>query len=71
MENWLLTEVMIEQRLAASRRVSPHEVEAREHAGGLRRALAATLVRAGLRLDREAARAFTIPARDTRPEVTS
>ena len=53
--NWLIVELMAEQKRRDQRFASHHpqyrSEEARQAPGGVRRALAATLVRLGLRLD--------------------
>ena len=73
MDNWLLNEVLLEQRRIALERVDgrlEYEVTAAD-VGGLRRRFARVLVRSGLRLDRRAAEALLAPPAPTRRKVTS
>jgi hypothetical protein len=72
MDNWLLTEVMAEQRRAAAERIDGRRgFELASSRGGLRGVLARTLVRFGLCLDRRAAETLLTPRQHPRREVTS
>jgi hypothetical protein len=59
-ENWLLTEIIAEERMHAAERIRPHVVEAlemeeRDHRG-VRATMASALVRLGMTLDDVAGR---------------
>ncbi len=53
--NWFVLELLLEQRMCelrqAAQRLTPALHASREERGGIKRALAASLVRLGLRLD--------------------
>ena len=73
MDNWLLNEVLLEQRRIALDRVDGRlELEAADRgSGGLRRRFARALVRSGLCLDRRAGDLLIGPPAQTRRELTS
>jgi hypothetical protein len=61
-ENWLLTEILAQERMHAAERIRPHVVEAlelemeeRDHRG-VRATMASALVRLGMTLDDAAGR---------------